>query len=163
MKKPKLKTSKVLRGKFKNPSSSSGQAIIEFVLVLPILILLIGASVDIGRALVTIHKLNAATRDGARIATEATFANMASLKDIGEMRTRRILIESGIPAWKDGHADRADVSARIDHIGPGSSITVLQVNAEYDLPFLFHFLGKTHLLLRSNSFGYIDSTSSVSG
>ena len=45
-----------------------GQALIEFALVLPILLLVVFGITEFGRALMTVNVLNAAAREGARVA-----------------------------------------------------------------------------------------------
>lgn len=49
--------------------SSAGQALVEFVLVAPVVLLLIGATVDIGRGLLLYTLLQGASRDTARQAS----------------------------------------------------------------------------------------------
>lgn len=52
---------------------AAGQALVEFVLVAPIVLLLIGATVDIGRGLLLYTLLQGASRDTARQATLAYY------------------------------------------------------------------------------------------
>ena len=58
---------------FSRRGSSAGQALVEFVLVAPIVLLLIGATVDIGRGLLLYTLLQGAARDTARQATLAYY------------------------------------------------------------------------------------------
>ena len=48
--------------------SQSGNAIIEFALILPILLLVVFGITEFGRMLMTVNVLNAAAREGARVA-----------------------------------------------------------------------------------------------
>ena len=61
--------------------NDSGAAAVEFALILPVLILLIGGIVDFGRAMYTEVMLTNASREGARTA----IINEATLSDV---RTR---------------------------------------------------------------------------
>ena len=56
--------------------SSKGQALIEFTLILPFLLLLVGGAVDWGMAFFTSHIAQNAAREGARIAV--TLPNLTS-------------------------------------------------------------------------------------
>lgn len=49
--------------------SSDGAAMVEFAIVLPIILLVVFASIDFGRALYTVNNLTAAVREGARLAS----------------------------------------------------------------------------------------------
>lgn len=53
--------------------SSAGQALVEFVLVAPVVLMLIGATVDIGRGLLLYTLLEGASRDTARQASLAYY------------------------------------------------------------------------------------------
>lgn len=52
----------------KRRRSDHGQSVIEFALVLPILLLVVFGITEFGRALMTVNVLNAAAREGARVA-----------------------------------------------------------------------------------------------
>ena len=58
--------------------NDSGAAAVEFALILPVLILLIGGIVDFGRAMYTEVMLTNASREGARTA----IINEATLSDV---------------------------------------------------------------------------------
>ncbi|HUY73822.1 MAG TPA: TadE family protein [Candidatus Dormibacteraeota bacterium] len=60
-------------------SRSAGQAMVEFALVAPVVLLLIGATVDIGRGLLLYTLLQGASRDTARQATLAYYNGSNSL------------------------------------------------------------------------------------
>ena len=49
--------------------SSDAAAMVEFAIVLPIILLVVFASIDFGRALYTVNNLTAAVREGARLAS----------------------------------------------------------------------------------------------
>ena len=49
-------------------AANRGQSVIEFALVLPILLLVLFGITEFGRALMTVNVLNAAAREGARVA-----------------------------------------------------------------------------------------------
>ncbi len=53
---------------------NSGQALVEFALVAPVLLLIIGATVDMGRGLLLYSLLSGASRDTARQATLAYYS-----------------------------------------------------------------------------------------
>src|SRR3954451_20440555 len=52
----------------RRPRSGRGQALVEFALVLPILLLMIFGIVDAGRLIFTYNTISNAARDGARVA-----------------------------------------------------------------------------------------------
>ena len=56
-----------------------GQALVEFALVAPVILLLIGATVDMGRGLLMFTMLQGASRDTARQATLAYYSGSNSL------------------------------------------------------------------------------------
>jgi len=56
-----------------------GQALVEFALVAPVLLLIIGATVDLGRGLLLYTLLNGAARDTARQATLVYYSGSNSL------------------------------------------------------------------------------------
>ena len=58
---------------------SIGQALVEFALVAPVLLLIIGATVDLGRGLLLYTLLNGAARDTARQATLVYYSGSNSL------------------------------------------------------------------------------------
>ena len=58
---------------------SRGQALVEFALVAPIVLLLIGATVDIGRGLLLYALLQGASRDTARQATQVYYSGSNTL------------------------------------------------------------------------------------
>ena len=54
------------------PTSRSGQAVLEFALILPIFLLLILAATDFGRAYLRLHLMASAAREGARVGSLPT-------------------------------------------------------------------------------------------
>jgi Flp pilus assembly protein TadG len=54
--------------RLRHRATNRGQSVIEFALVLPILLLVVFGITEFGRALLTVNILNAAAREGARVA-----------------------------------------------------------------------------------------------
>jgi Flp pilus assembly protein TadG len=46
-----------------------GQAVVEFALILPLFVLLVFGALELGRAMLRVHLLNNAVREGARVGT----------------------------------------------------------------------------------------------
>jgi hypothetical protein len=61
------------------PLRSLGQALVEFALVAPVLLLIIGATVDLGRGLLLYTLLSGASRDTARLATLVGYSGSNTL------------------------------------------------------------------------------------
>jgi hypothetical protein len=59
--------------------SRAGQALVEFALIAPVLLLIIGATVDMGRGLLLYSLLSGASRDAARQATLAYYSGSNTL------------------------------------------------------------------------------------
>ncbi len=57
--------------KFIHCKGQSGNAVIEFALVLPMLLLVVFGITEFGRAIMTVNVLTAAAREGARVASVA--------------------------------------------------------------------------------------------
>ena len=49
------------------PGRRTGQAVVEFALVLPVFLLLVFGTIEFGRAYLTLHLLTNASREGARV------------------------------------------------------------------------------------------------
>ena len=58
-------------GKLRTPRGQRSQALIEFALVSPVLLLLLFGIIDIGRAIFYYDTINHAAREGARTAVRA--------------------------------------------------------------------------------------------
>lgn len=91
-----------------------GQALVEFALILPVFLLLTLATLDFSRAYFTIHVLNNASREGARVgvlsgATSADVTNFINNQ----------LNAAGL----DAQASNVSVSG-VDGAAPGDSTTV---------------------------------------
>jgi len=80
-------------------SNESGTAVIEFLVMLPFLLLLLFVAVELSRAWLTVSLLQAAAREGARLAailpldTELADANLTK----GTELTRQVLQQGGYP------------------------------------------------------------------
>jgi Flp pilus assembly protein TadG len=73
---------------------SSGQAIIELALVLPILLLILFGITEFGRAIMTTNVLNTAAREGARLAVVRPISDTLAVQN----RVNQILGASNIQA-----------------------------------------------------------------
>ena len=140
---------------------SRGQSLAEFAMVLPIFMMIAVAGIDVASLISATHRLSAATREGARVATESTdFSFSVRTRNAAITRTQRVLTDSGIPWWD------ATVNARwnFEFIG-GVRYDFLEVRVEYEPPFFFgrvlRVLGMDELplSLRSQSVGYATDSS----
>ncbi|MBN1687699.1 MAG: pilus assembly protein [Candidatus Omnitrophica bacterium] len=86
--------------KLKPKMDSRGQALVEFALILPILLLLVLGAIDISNMIYTYHRMVAAAREGTRIGAESTLPT-AEMPQMGANRARRVLADSGIPHWAE--------------------------------------------------------------
>ncbi len=73
-------------------SENRGQAVIEFALVLPILLLVVFGITEFGRAILTTNTLNTAAREGARLAAVSTAGDTLSV----QTRVREVLTAARI-------------------------------------------------------------------
>lgn len=64
--------------------SRRGVAAVEFALIAPILIALLGASVDLGRAIITAIRLETAVRSGAEFIVQNPGADIADVRTVVE-------------------------------------------------------------------------------
>ena len=62
---------KLIIFKYFRRTRESGNAVIEFALILPLLLLIVFGITELGRALMTVNVLTAAAREGARVASVA--------------------------------------------------------------------------------------------
>ncbi len=96
-------------------SGERGAAIVEMIIVLPLLLFVVFAIVELSRAWFTLQLTTAAIRDGARAAAVAASGSVAAL---GEARINSILNAGGITTSSQG--------ARIV-APPGPSVTVANI------------------------------------
>lgn len=154
----------------------SGQSLVEFALVLPLLIFLFSALCDAGRLVVITHRFDAATREGAKLATETTTpvinptngnpiaANITQLENAAVARVRRILIDSGVPAYTSGGELLAgDLQAQIcTETKNGVRYWLMRVGGGWDVPTLFGLFGPT-LRISSLAWGYVTEYDASTG
>lgn len=84
--------------------NTRGNAVIEFALVLPILLLIVFGITELGRMIMTTNVLNTATREGARLAAVSSIS------------------------------DSLSVYARVAEVLSAASIEPSSIAVEYDLP-----------------------------
>lgn len=152
----------LFRGAFR---SSKGQSAVEFALVIPLFMLIAVAGLDIATMISVTHRLAAATREGARLATESTdppFSGQTQQAAIA--RTRRVMTDSGVPWWE------ANVSARWQAEFAGNVIYYfLEVRAETEPPFFFGRIMRTlgfedlPTTVSASATGYAEDTSRFFG
>lgn len=114
--------------RFKRPSDSRGQALVEFAFAFPILILLIFGLLDLGRAVYAQHQISEAAREGARYGSvqARSATDIAGIEAYAEARI------SGIP----GVTATAACIRPGDVVLPCSANDVLQVTVETDLEMI---------------------------
>ena len=115
----------------------SGQAIVEFALVAPILLLLVLGIVDFGRAFYTYHVLIDAAREGARV---AVVANPATTQATVVQRINRLLKDAGLDT-----ATATGARKTITGFGGGTD-TQLRVDIAYPyrIQWIKPFMGWTN-------------------
>jgi len=124
-----------------------GQAIVELALVLPVILAIASLAIDAANMVFIAHRLSAATREGARVATESTLASpqnptvndncdlstcasSASLCCIAVNRTGLVLFDTGI---QDGN-----VEARwVQETKNNCRYVLLEVEASTHVNFFF--------------------------
>lgn len=74
--------------------STSGNAVVEFALVLPILLLVLFGITEFGRMIMTTNVLNTASREGARLAAVSPLGETAAV----EARVNEVLAAANIDA-----------------------------------------------------------------
>ncbi|HET8649984.1 MAG TPA: TadE family protein [Gemmatimonadales bacterium] len=113
-----------------------GQALAEFALVLPLLLLLIAGIIEFGRAWNIQQAVTDASREGARLAVISDGASMGTVRAKVEARLTAAHIQaatidtidfSPAASWKPSQPD-------------GSSMTVT-VRVNYEIPFLGALMG----------------------
>lgn len=140
--------------------STRGQAAVEFVLMLPILLLLSSLAIDVANMISVGHRLSAASREGARIATETTQPiplegtcdvqtctdDATSLCCLAVRRTNLVLWNSGVqnPDAVTGEWTTFDEEGR--------RYIFLEITATETVNFIFGMADQT-LTFRSVSYG----------
>ena len=96
-------------------ASAPGQALLEFALVLPILLLLFGGIVQIGTLIATNHSLNQIGRDVGRWAATQDADPCADLVDDAQPYTRahELAVESRLMGYRGEWADPANFTPHV--------------------------------------------------
>ena len=106
-----------------------GQAIVEFALVLPLLLILLFGVIDFGRALQTYITINNASREGARLGAINPDADIeGKVRDAaGEFDTADLTVGTSFPDGKEsGESVVVDVDYEYNFITPlGSFVEAL--------------------------------------
>lgn len=111
----------------------SGQALVEFALVVPLLLILILGVVEFGRAWNAYQVVTDAAREGARISAVSDAAGLTS--DSVTKTVKNALLRAGLK-------DSADIVVFGFRAGRGTS-TAVNVEYPYTFTFLRPFLGWT--------------------
>jgi len=114
--------------------SQRGTALIEFALILPILLVLTLAAVDLGRAFFTKNILHQAAREGVRMMV--VMASPISEADKGLVRARAAEVASaaGLTLTPDPVVEGPDPTTKMDFV----SVTA---NFTWTFPLLFKVVG----------------------
>jgi len=129
-----LKTSAALPQK--DPTSQFGQSLIELALVLPILVLIVAASVDIGRAFYAYVSMTNAAREGARFGAgyppyKTDYTSRIQARTQTELSSYGITVASGdITVTCTEYSDNSTISCST--ADPGDRV-VVQVNYPFEL------------------------------
>ncbi|QDU41424.1 TadE-like protein [Maioricimonas rarisocia] len=116
--------------------SRSGAATVEFALVAPLFLTLVLGTVEMGTAINAAQTMNAAIREGGRLATMNYEANLApgqtpNQKVIQDIRN--FLTASGIPGDEVTititHADGASAGSTFDLADPDNYLELFQITA----------------------------------
>lgn len=128
----------------------SGQALVEFAIVAPMLLLLVLGIVDFGRAFYTYHVMIDAAREGARV---AVIANPTTTQDTVMKRINTLLYNAGMDTAQSS-ALGAQKTITGFHGGTGTPLTVT-INYPYYIRWITPFLGWTNaqasFMLRSSA------------
>lgn len=123
-----------------------GVAMVEFAIVVPIFILLLMATAEVGRAFYQYNTLTKAVRDGARYLSEhALDAGVLEIDPADETFTRNLvvygnLLGSGDPLLDDLETDDVYIGGE-DEICPDPGLLLhVRVCAEYDYEPIFDFI-----------------------
>jgi len=118
------------------PRRSRGQALVEFALVIPLLLLLIFGLIDLGRAVYVNNSLSEAAREGARWGSvQARSATNTTRQDIADYTVGRL---TSVPG----------ASANAICIRPGTVVlpcsfnNILRVEVETDLEMITPIIGQ---------------------
>jgi len=79
------KTLKMMRAGFRGPRQSRGVAAVEFVIAVPVLLFVMLAAAEIGRAFVHYDTLSYSVRSGARYATENVIKGTSGAIDVASV------------------------------------------------------------------------------
>lgn len=121
-------------------SATSGQALVEFALVVPILLILVLGVIDFGRAWHAYQVITDAAREGARLAVVARTPSATPADVDGAVRDalsrRNLPSGSGTTAVTVGLVQPAPPAAPLVWPGePGNQVTV-QVNQDFNFLFV---------------------------
>lgn len=125
----------------RSTSNESGQALVEFALVLPILLLVVFAIFEFGRALSAYQTITDTAREAARQAVIADKSCSSKVDDI-EAMIRARLIRAGLDP------EALDEEEWVKCGASGDSTTVTLVYA-YRMSFLRPMIGRESISLRS--------------
>lgn len=151
---------------------SRGQVFVEFALVLPVLILIASLVIDLANMVFVFHRLSAATREAARVATETNLPVLSSeigptysesncpvggkphfVPCVAVARADRVLEDSGIPGSSDANTT---VAARYYQITSGGDThTMLEVTVGRQVDYFFKLAG---LNIRATANAYAETT-----
>ena len=76
----------------KKSRKERGAELVEFALVLPFLLLLVGGAIEFGRAFYTYHILSKAVRDGARYLATSQISSSGTIDSTAESNTRNLVV-----------------------------------------------------------------------
>lgn len=117
----------------------SGQALVEFAIVTPMLLLLVLGIVDFGRAFYTYHVMIDAAREGARM---GAVHNPATTQDDVNLRINTLLHGAGMDT-AEASPTGAQKSISGFHTGSGTVLTVT-IDYPYYIRWITPFLGWTN-------------------
>ena len=98
--------------------STSGNAVVEFALVLPILLLVLFGITEFGRMIMTTNVLNTASREGARLAAVSPLGETAAV----EARVNEVLAAARVEAS----------TITVEYLPAANSVRVT-VTADFDI------------------------------
>jgi Flp pilus assembly protein TadG len=130
------------------PCGERGAVLVEFVLALPVLLVLIAGTVDLGFALHTYQAVTNAAREGARMAVLPGY----SAADV-QGRVADYLTASGIRG-------PSTATVRLIALTPPSGATFTAMSVDVRVTHSFSFLGPLAKLVRAN-FGTVTLTSTA--
>lgn len=107
-------------------------AMIEFAIVLPLLLLLVGGIIDFGRVFFDINNLTNAAREGARVGAVATDLSIASLNSI----RGGVIARFNANSIKSSSLTTANVFVTREGSTPNVTVRVRIINYQLDPIFL---------------------------